>query len=73
MAIDPLAMVRLKVAPKRGHGAASTRGVPMRKIIILAVTATALLVSACNTVAGVGRDVEAAGKAVSGTANDMKR
>lgn len=45
----------------------------MRKIIILAVTATALLVSACNTVAGVGRDVEAAGKAVSGTANDMKR
>jgi predicted small secreted protein len=45
----------------------------MRKIIILTVAATALLVGACNTVAGVGRDVEAAGKAVSGTANDMKR
>lgn len=36
----------------------------MRKLIVLAATAAALMVSACNTVAGVGRDAESAGKAV---------
>ncbi|MBW8812042.1 MAG: entericidin A/B family lipoprotein [Caulobacterales bacterium] len=44
----------------------------MRKIIVLAAAAAALMVSACNTVAGVGRDVQAAGRAVTGTANDAK-
>ena len=44
----------------------------MRKILILAVAATALLVSACNTIEGVGRDVSAAGRAVSNTASDAK-
>lgn len=44
----------------------------MRKILILAVTAAALLVSACNTIEGVGRDVSAAGRAVSNTAQDAK-
>lgn len=37
----------------------------MRKIIILAVAAATLLTAACNTVSGVGRDAESAGKAVS--------
>ena len=36
----------------------------MRKIIILAVAAAALTTAACNTVAGVGRDVSAVGQAV---------
>jgi predicted small secreted protein len=45
----------------------------MRKIIVLAAAAAALIVSACNTVAGVGRDVQAAGKAVTGTANDARK
>ena len=45
----------------------------MRKIIILAVTAAALLVSACNTIEGVGRDVASAGRAVSDTARDVKK
>jgi predicted small secreted protein len=31
---------------------------------IIALVATALIVTACNTVAGVGRDVKSAGKAV---------
>lgn len=44
----------------------------MRKFIVLAVAASALLVSACNTIEGVGRDVTAAGKAVSGAARDAK-
>ena len=44
----------------------------MRKVLILAVTAAALLTSACNTLAGVGRDVQAVGRAVSDTANDAK-
>jgi predicted small secreted protein len=44
----------------------------MRKIVILAAMAAALTVSACNTIAGVGQDVSAAGRAVTHTANDAK-
>ena len=44
----------------------------MRKILILTAAAATLLVSACNTVEGVGRDVSAAGRAVSDTAKDAK-
>ncbi|MDI1364104.1 MAG: entericidin A/B family lipoprotein [bacterium] len=45
----------------------------MRKIALLAAAAAALLVSACNTIEGVGRDVSAAGKAVADTAKDAKK
>ncbi|OYX03558.1 MAG: entericidin EcnAB [Caulobacter vibrioides] len=44
----------------------------MRKFVVLAAAASALLVSACNTIEGMGRDVSAAGKAVSGAARDAK-
>jgi predicted small secreted protein len=45
----------------------------MRTLIVLAAAAAALLVASCNTVAGMGRDVEAAGRAVAGTADDARR
>jgi predicted small secreted protein len=45
----------------------------MRKLIVLAAAAAAILIAACNTVAGVGKDVQAAGKAVSTTAEDAKK
>ncbi|MGQ3017650.1 entericidin A/B family lipoprotein [Phenylobacterium sp.] len=45
----------------------------MSKVLIVAAVAAALLVSACNTVAGVGRDMEAAGTAVKNTAEDVRR
>lgn len=45
----------------------------MRKIVILAAAAAALLVSACNTIEGVGKDVSAAGRAVTDTARDVKK
>ena len=45
----------------------------MRKIVVLAAVAAALLTSACNTVAGAGKDVQAAGSAVTGAANDARR
>lgn len=45
----------------------------MRKALVLIAAATALFVSACNTVEGVGRDVSAAGRAVANTASDAKR
>jgi predicted small secreted protein len=48
-------------------------GVPMRKLIVLAAAASALLVASCNTVAGVGKDVSAAGQAVTKTADDVKK
>lgn len=44
----------------------------MRKLIVLAAAASALLVGACNTLAGLGRDAEAAGRAVTGAAEDAK-
>jgi predicted small secreted protein len=36
----------------------------VRKIAVLALAALALTVSACNTVRGVGQDLEAAGEGV---------
>jgi predicted small secreted protein len=44
----------------------------MRKLIILAVVAAGLAVSACNTIEGAGRDVSSVGHAVTDTANDAK-
>ncbi|HEY2752083.1 entericidin A/B family lipoprotein [Phenylobacterium sp.] len=44
----------------------------MRKLIVLAAAASALLVASCNTIAGAGKDVSAAGKAVTRTADDAK-
>ena len=35
----------------------------IRKWAVLAMTATALLVTGCNTVKGLGRDIESVGKA----------
>ena len=45
----------------------------MRKLIALAAVAVSMAVAACNTVQGLGKDVEAAGKAVTSTAEDAKR
>lgn len=44
----------------------------MRKLIVLAAALSAVLVAGCNTISGVGRDVSAAGHAVSKTADDAK-
>jgi len=44
----------------------------MRKIVLLMAFAASMAVAACNTVEGAGRDVSAAGKAVSNTAEDAK-
>ncbi len=44
----------------------------MRKIMTFAALGCALLVSACNTVEGVGRDVSSAGDTVAKTADDNK-
>jgi len=45
----------------------------MRKLFVLLAAAAALTTAACNTIAGMGRDVEAAGDAVEDTANDAKK
>lgn len=42
----------------------------MRKLFLLALIAAGLTTAACNTMAGMGRDVEAAGEAVEETATD---
>ena len=44
----------------------------MRKLILLAIVAAGLTTAACNTVEGAGRDVQAAGDAVSDAAHDAK-
>jgi len=45
----------------------------MRKLIVLGAALSALWVSGCNTMAGIGRDMQAAGAAVSSTAEEIKR
>ncbi len=44
----------------------------MRKLLLAIVIAAPLLASACNTIAGLGKDVGAVGDAVSKTADDAK-
>lgn len=44
----------------------------MRKALVLAAVGAALLVSACNTIGGIGRDVSAAGDAVTGASNEAR-
>lgn len=44
----------------------------MRKLVGVVIVAGALLVSACNTVDGAGRDVSSAGDAVSNAADGAK-
>ena len=44
----------------------------MRKLLGMALLASAVLVSACNTVEGVGKDVSSAGETVAKTADDAK-
>ncbi|KTT75716.1 entericidin A/B family lipoprotein [Sphingomonas endophytica] len=44
----------------------------MRKMMTAMVLAGAVLVSACNTVSGVGKDVSSAGDAVAGAADKHK-
>jgi predicted small secreted protein len=45
----------------------------MRKILTLGVILASLATAACNTIAGVGRDLSAAGDAVAGAADEAKR
>lgn len=44
----------------------------MRKLVVLMAVAASLAVAACNTVSGAGKDVSAAGSAVTNTAEDVK-
>lgn len=44
----------------------------MRILVILTLAAASLLAAACNTFEGVGRDMQAAGQAVTGAAQDGK-
>ena len=44
----------------------------MRKILILAAAVATLAVAGCTTIAGVGKDVQAAGSAVTKTADEAK-
>lgn len=45
----------------------------MRNVILLAMLAASLAVSACNTVSGAGKDVKSVGGAVTETAEDAKK
>lgn len=44
----------------------------MKKLVLFAVLAASFAIAACNTVQGAGRDLEAAGGAVSDAAQDAK-
>lgn len=42
------------------------------RILAIAILSSSLLVAACNTVEGAGKDVSSAGKAVANAADDAK-
>lgn len=44
----------------------------MRKLLMAVMIAAPLLAAACNTIEGLGKDVQAAGKAVSDSAEKTK-
>lgn len=44
----------------------------MRKILILAAAAATFALAGCNTIAGLGKDVQAAGSAVTKSADEAK-
>jgi predicted small secreted protein len=52
--------------------ASNWRRFSMRKLLALAAIAAALATAACNTIAGAGADISAAGHAVTNTADDAK-
>jgi len=44
----------------------------MRKLLLAVMVIAPLMASACNTIAGIGEDLGAAGDAISQTAEDTK-
>lgn len=44
----------------------------MRKILTAGALLAALALMACNTIEGAGKDISAAGHAISGTASDVQ-
>ena len=44
-----------------------------RNLLLAALAGLVLLVAGCNTISGMGRDLEAAGDAVTDTAEDTKQ
>lgn len=45
----------------------------MRRFMVLLAGVASLAIAACNTVAGAGEDVSAAGDAVTGAAEEVKK
>ena len=45
----------------------------VRNLLLIATAGLSLLAAGCNTISGFGQDVEAAGEAVSDTAEDTKQ
>jgi predicted small secreted protein len=44
----------------------------IRALLLAVLSVSALALAACNTTAGVGRDVRSAGNAIEDTANDAR-
>lgn len=42
-------------------------------LLVMFTATTGVLLAACNTVEGLGKDIEAGGKATSGAARDVKK
>jgi len=61
-----------RLSPELSHHSFQTRQ-NMRKFIALGAIAIALTTAACNTIAGVGRDVQAAGRAVTNSSDSARR
>lgn len=45
----------------------------MKQLMLLFCMGAGLLLTACNTVQGLGKDIEATGEAIENTANEVKQ
>jgi len=61
-----------KVGPRAIFGLKPVQGTLMRKLLLAVVLAAPLLASACNTIAGLGKDVQTVGDVMTDTAEKTK-
>jgi predicted small secreted protein len=69
---DPASSLRKPPQAAIFHTRDNIKGIPMRKLLLAVALVAPLLASACNTIAGLGKDVGAVGDAVSDTAEKSK-
>ena len=71
-AVEPSGLPCIHRQSRPRKGAINGSNEMVRKVLGFSLIASTLLLAACNTVSGAGKDVSSAGKAVTNAADDHK-